>query len=445
MMVKSRNFYFLSTLFYLLYCSLGWTQNQLPNPALIGYFQNWHSKSADYIQLNEVDDRYNVIIVSFALPKNGTSYHIHFKPEIEEEEFVKQIKEQKQKGKKVLISVGGATAKVQINSRSEMDIFTYSVSSIVEKYGFDGVDINFEGESIALTGGTIDQPIDPSVDYLIAALKQLKLDYKRANNTNLLLTVTPETANVHGAQTRFRGPWGSYLPIIQGLANEIDLLQIQLYNSGSMYGVDGEIYEQGTADFIIAMTEAIIYGFDTYGGEYYGFPPEKVAVGLPACEKASGSGYVPPSEVKKAIDYLTGKSAAPGKYTLQDPYGYPNLRGLMTWSINWDHSDCSSPREFAHNFKQIFNRSELERYRLKNLKFFPVAGTDWIQVNDDKLHADSIIQITTMNGDIILEQTNLHQDEICIDLSCFEKGLYIVKLVSPTKGTFIYKTLRNYN
>ncbi|MCB9426744.1 MAG: chitinase [Flavobacteriales bacterium] len=418
-------------------------QNELPNPALIGYFQNWHSKSADYIPLNEVDARYNVIIVSFALPKSGTTYNIHFKPEVDEEEFIKQIKEQKQKGKKVLISVGGATAKVQINSRSEMDIFTYSVSSIVEKYDFDGVDINFEGESIALTGGTIDQPIDPSVDFLIAALKRLKSDYKKVNNTNLLLTVTPETANVHGGQTRFRGSWGSYLPIIQGLKNEIDLLQIQLYNSGSMYGVDGEVYEQGTADFIIAMTEALIYGFDTYGGEYYGFPSEKVAVGLPACEKAAGSGYVAPEEVKKAIDYLTGKSAPPGKYTLQDPYGYPNLRGLMTWSINWDHSDCSKPKEFASNFKEIFSRTQLERHRLKTLKFYPVAGTDWVQVNADKLFHDTTIQITTIDGELMLEQINLLQDEICIDLSCFENGLYLVKLVSPTKGTFIYKTLRN--
>ena len=35
---------------------------------------------------------------------------------------------------------------------------------------------------------------------------------------------------------------------------------VQLYNSGSMYGIDGNIYTQGTADFIVAMTEAVIQG-----------------------------------------------------------------------------------------------------------------------------------------------------------------------------------------
>ena len=48
-----------------------------------------------------------------------------------------------------------------------------------------------------------------------------------------------------------------------------------------MYGVDGGIYTQGTADFIVSQTEAVIKGFNTSGGAFAGLPANKIAVGLP--------------------------------------------------------------------------------------------------------------------------------------------------------------------
>lgn len=35
-----------------------------------------------------------------------------------------------------------------------------------------------------------------------------------------------------------------------------------------------------------------------------------------------------------AIKYLRGNGPKPGNYTLVQSGGYPNLRGMMTWSIN---------------------------------------------------------------------------------------------------------------
>ncbi|MEV1173943.1 hypothetical protein [Nonomuraea sp. NPDC049784] len=65
------------------------------------------------------------------------------------------------------------------------------------------------------------------------------------------------------------------------------------------------------------------------------FPPlrqDQVAIGLPASPNA-GNGFTTVAEVQKAFDCLA-KGANCGTYR---PRGvYPNLRGLMTWSINWD-------------------------------------------------------------------------------------------------------------
>ncbi len=414
-------------------------QNQIPKPALIGYFHNWKSNKVPYIDLDLIDDRYNVIIIAFAMPKIKTTYDIDFKPfEVSEEEFKAQIKRHQKKGKKVLISIGGATTVVKLNNDSEKNIFANSLLTIIEKYGFDGFDIDLEGKSVSITGGTVDEPADASIHFLIEGIDKVKRDFKKKYNKNLLLTFAPETAYVQGGQTKFTGVWGAYLPILQALHDDIDLLQVQLYNSGSMYGLNGLVYEQGSADFIVAMTEAVIQGFDTKGGEFYGFPPEKVAIGLPACDKAAGSGFTPMIEVKKAFDYLTGRGSKPGTYTLRDPYGYPDLSALMTWSINWDQN-CTETNQFADNFKKIFHLSQLATNRIKALKFYPDAGNDWIEVHADKIQPDMIVEIATMEGKILLSQKNfLNEKYMCFDTSCLYPGLFLLRLKTP-KGSTVYK------
>jgi len=42
------------------------------------------------------------------------------------------------------------------------------------------------------------------------------------------------------------------------------------------------------------------------------------------------------SEIAKAINYLVLGRSYGGRYILRKPSGYPNFRGVMTFSINWD-------------------------------------------------------------------------------------------------------------
>jgi chitinase len=338
----------------ILICS--WAFPQAPDPALIGYWHNWNTINAPYVQLDQVDSRYNIIAVAFAVPQGGTDYNMQFTPDqVSQSTLISQIQTVKGQGRKVIISAGGATAPISLDNATEKNTFVSSMLSIINTYGFDGMDIDFEGSSLSLSGGTIAAPTDAEMINLIDAIRQIMASYRITYGHKMILTMAPETAFVQGGMSAYAGIWGAYLPVIHALRDSLEILQVQLYNSGTMYGIDMNIYSQGTADFIVALTEAVIHGFNTAGGFFSGLPANKVAVGLPACTSAAGGGFTDTATVRDAIDYLRGNGPKPGSYTLNNPGGYPDLRGMMTWSINWDAvSNCGGVYEYAANYQRIF-------------------------------------------------------------------------------------------
>lgn len=311
---------------------------------------------ASYIPLDQIDTRYNVIEVSFAEPVSGSTSQMVFTPSATAQvTFAAQVAALRSSGRKVLISIGGANATVQLTNDAERDEFTASMLGILSDNGFDGIDIDLEGSSMIITGGTIATPVDAPILRLIQAINDIGDAFEQTNGSPMMLTMAPETASVKGGQSAFGSIWGSYLPLIHALRDRIDILQVQLYNSGSQFGIDGAIYEQGTADFIVSQTEAVIQGFNTAGGLFEGLSPEQVAVGLPACGSAAGGGYTDTATVAAALRYLLGTGPQPGSYTLLQVGGYPTLRGLMTWSINWDAAgNCNGAYSFADNYERIF-------------------------------------------------------------------------------------------
>ena len=326
-------------------------------PDLIGYWHNWNDGNAPYLELSQVDPRYTVVEVSFAVPAVGSTYDMVFAPaETAPATFLADVAALQAQGRKVLISIVGANATVHLDSDAERDQFVSSMLAILDTYGFDGLDIDLEGASVAISGGTIANPVDARIIRLIDAVNTIADTFENTHGIPMMLTMAPETAYVQGGMSSFGGIWGAYLPLIDALRNRLDILQVQLYNSGSMYGIDGATYTQGTADFIVSQTEALLQGFSTAGGYFAPLPPEKVAIGLPACPLAAGGGYVPPAVLEQAVDYLHGFGPQPGSY--QRVGTYPTLRGLMTWSINWDATaNCSVPDEFAQAYQDLFGIS----------------------------------------------------------------------------------------
>lgn len=325
---------------------------------LIGYWQNWNDGNAPYMELSEVDPRYTIIEVAFAVPVASTTYDMIFAPaETDEATFIADVAALQTSGRKVLISIGGANATVRLNTGTERDQFVTSMLGIMDTYGFDGMDLDLEGTSVNITGGVITSPSDATIINLIAAVHSIADAFEVQHGHRMMLTMAPETAYVQGGQSAYGGIWGAYLPIIDALWTRMDVLQVQLYNSGSMYGIDGAVYEQSTADFIVSQTDALLQGFSTAGGFFAGLPANKIAVGLPACTSAAGGGFTSPEDVADAINYLRGDDPQPGTYVLDGTY--PDLRGMMTWSINWDAvSTCNdNAYEYAQNYEDLFGLS----------------------------------------------------------------------------------------
>ncbi|MFE5483302.1 chitinase [Streptomyces sp. NPDC056527] len=332
----------------------------LPAHALVGYLHAGFANGSGYTRMADVPDSWDVINLAFGEPTSVTSGDIRFSlcpatecPNVESvADFKAAIKAKQAAGKKVLISIGGQNGQVQLSTTAARDTFVSSVSKIIDEYGLDGLDIDFEGHSLSLQTGDTDfrSPTSPVIVNLISAVKSLKAKY----GSDFVLTMAPETFFVQlGYQYYGSGPWGgqdpragAYLPVIHALRDDLTLLHVQDYNSGSIMGLDNQYHSMGGADFHIAMTDMLLTGFPVAGNTERVFPalrPEQVAIGLPASTQA-GNGHTTPSEVNKALDCLTKKTNC-GTY--QTHGTWPALRGLMTWSINWDRFNGW---EFSRNF-----------------------------------------------------------------------------------------------
>jgi chitinase len=417
-------------------------KTQIPNPALIGYWHNWNDVNAPYIQLDAIDNRYNVIEIAFAIPTSPSDMTMLFTPNVVSQNvLINKIQALQTQGKKILISIGGATTSIDLTTTLNKNAFVSSMTAIINTYGFDGIDIDIEnGNSILISGGTIASPSGIAQVNLIDAIKQIMSNYRTSHSQKLLLTMAPETAYVQGGQSAFGNIWGGYLPIINGLRDSLDLLQVQLYNSGSMYGIDGNIYTQGTADFIIAMTDAVIKGFNTTGGTFAGLPASKVAVGLPACISAAGGGYVNPSTVITAINYLRGTGAQPGAYVLSNSSGYPSLRGMMTWSINWDAvSSCGSVYEYANNYQSVFsNTTSISNFDMETaISVFPNPTNGQFTISHSSDSAT--ITVTDILGQEVFKT---HTTQKNVNVQIFHNGIYTIN-VSTKQGTKTQKLIVN--
>ncbi|RKT86770.1 chitinase [Saccharopolyspora antimicrobica] len=319
----------------------------IPGHALVGYLHASFANGSGYVRMADVPAEWDVIDLAFAEPTSPTSGQLEFTrcqaaecPNVEsDEEFLAGIRAKQAEGKKVLLSVGGANGQVRLETAAARDAFVSSAAAIIDRWGLDGIDIDFEGHSLELAPGDTDlkNPTTPVVVNLISALRTLNDRY----GPDFVLTMAPETFFVQVGYQHYGGGTGAdpragaYLPVIDALRADLDLLHVQNYNSGPVMGLDGQYHTMGNADFHVAMIDMLLTGFPLAGNPDNTFAPlapEQVAIGLPAANPA-GNGFTPVPEVHKALDCLRAGTGC-GPY---EPHGtYPKLRGLMAWSINWD-------------------------------------------------------------------------------------------------------------
>ncbi|MFI6473596.1 chitinase [Streptomyces sp. NPDC050516] len=231
-------------------------------------------------------------------------------------------------GQTILMSIGGAAAGIDLSSSAVADRFVATIVPILKQYNFDGIDIDIETGLVG--SGNINTPSASQANLIRiidGVLAQMPSTFG--------LTMAPETAYVTGGSVTYGSVWGAYLPVVKKYADNGRLwwLNMQYYN-GSMYGCSGDSYEAGTVAGFTAQTTCLNKGLVVQGATIK-VPYDKQVPGLPAQPGASG-GYMIPSQVSQAWNTYSGA-----------------LKGLMTWSINWDGSKNWT---FGDNVKALQGR-----------------------------------------------------------------------------------------
>lgn len=411
-------------------------QAQLPSKVLVGYWHNWEA-----LRIKDLDDRYNVICLSFleadkdypAQPDNNVVGDLEFTP-YNNTQLKADIPVVQAQGKKVIISIGGANGSFKLNNATDKNTFVTKVKDFIQTYGVDGIDIDLERQVYTCaTGGSstvkIASPTDPHIVNLIAGIKEIMSWYQTTYSKKLILTMAPETIYIQGALSNWavnNACGGHYLAIIEQLRDEIDLMMIQLYNSGGVLDLNNVERFQGTPEFVTSNTESLIRGFNAKAGigSFSGLPASKVVVALPAC---NGSGYIAPTNLKAAMKYLIGEGPKAGAYTLKENGGYPTLRGMMTWSAN---NDKGCGYEFAQVFEDVFgeidnNTEAINTIEYHNLALFPNPAETQFQINSENL-INQNVEIFDYNGKLVSTQI-IKEKKTTIDVSQFSKGFYTVK------------------
>ncbi|MFI0999012.1 chitinase [Streptomyces galbus] len=275
----------------------------LPKHAVTGYWQNFNN-GATVQKISDVPAQYDIIAVAFA-DATTTPGAVSFTLDsaglggYTADQFKADIKAKQAAGKKVIVSVGGQNGTVSVSDPTSAANFANSVYSVMQTYGFDGVDIDLENG------------INPT--YMTQALRSLAAKA----GPSLIITMAPQTIDMQSTSA-------GYFQTALNIKDILTVVNMQYYNSGSMLGCDGKVYSQGTVDFLTALACIQLEG---------GLAPSQVGLGLPASTRGAGSGYVSPTVVNNALDCLT-KLTNCGSF--KPSRTYPDLRGAMTWSTNWD-------------------------------------------------------------------------------------------------------------
>ena len=301
---------------------------------LMGFWHNWPAGASDGYQrgqfaelaLEDVPKEYNVVAVAFM---KGSGIPT-FKPyNVSDEEFRRQVGVLNSQGRAVLISLGGADAHIELRTGHEGPL-AQEIIRLVETYGFDGLDIDLEQNAIDFSDNRTVLP---------AALKLVK-DHYHAQGLNFIISMAPEFPYLVAN--------GKYFAYIDALDGYYDFIAPQIYNQGGdglwvaeANGGQGAWIAQNNdavkEDFLYYLTESLVTG--TRG--YIKIPYGKFVIGLPSNNDAAATGYViDPKAVANTLRRL-------------DAAGLP-IKGLMTWSVNWDNGKSKDGKDYNWEFRNRY-------------------------------------------------------------------------------------------
>lgn len=434
--------------------------NSLPNPCLIGYLHNWDdaANGFPYIQLDQVDSKYNVINYAFANTNgNGTKGNISLvlDPAIDANSatrtatFITKMQTVQAQGRKVLLSIGGAVnagGLIHLATIADRDAFISSTNSILNTYPFDGIDINMEDTCFIFadqTAGNVNASASPSIDNFVFAIKSIMSNYRTIRSKKMILTFAPERPGISGGRSSWQMTnlkyTAAYLPIIQQLRDSLDAVHVQLYGVANDIGYDGIAYNAGTVDGALANLENLMNGYTLILGKgiYNGLPADKTVMGVASdCIDASQN-PLDTNQIKQVLQYLKNEIAKPGSYTKQNASAV-TLRGMMVWSINLDNNSTCGKNDIAAVYTSLFKSGTnigIEETANNNIQIYPNPVNSILHIKNDN---ESLKNISIYNafGEKVVEKY-CSDNETKIDLQHLSAGFYFIKLAGIKSFRFI--------
>jgi chitinase len=300
----------------------GCTTGPLPKHFLTGYWHNFNNGST-VLRLRDVPADFDVVAVAFA-DATGSPGGITFNIDsglssalggYTNADFTADITTMHSRGKKVILSVGGQNGTISVGDSTAANNFANSLRSLISQFGFDGVDIDLEN--------------GVNAQFMGQALRSVR----NSVGANFIITMAPQTIDMQNTG-------GAYFQLALNIKDILTVVHMQYYNSGSMLGCDQQVYSQGSVNFMTALACIQLEN---------GLRPDQVALGLPAGPGAAGSGVVSPSLVNDALNCLA-RGTNCGSF--HPPRTYPDIRGAMTWSVNWD---VRNGNNFARTVRPFLN------------------------------------------------------------------------------------------
>ncbi|HEX3589676.1 MAG TPA: glycosyl hydrolase family 18 protein [Pseudonocardiaceae bacterium] len=280
----------------------------LPAHILTGYWQDFVN-GATVMRLSAVPTTYDLVAVAFAnatTTPGAVTYSVDSGLSsalggYTDADFTADIATLHSRGQKVIISVGGQNGTISVADSTSATNFANSINGLISKFGFDGVDIDLENG------------VNPT--FMSQALHSIA-----AAHPGVIITLAPQTIDMQSTGM-------AYFQLALNIQSILTIVNMQYYNSGTMNGCDGNVYAEGTENFLTALACIQLQG---------GLSPSQIGLGLPASASAAGGGLVSPGTVNSAMDCLDmGTNCG----TFHPATTAPGLRGAMTWSINWDASN----------------------------------------------------------------------------------------------------------
>lgn len=262
------------------------------------------------IDIMDIPEIYNTIIVSFIVAKDD-----HITPVLSDPIDIDKIKAVQERGQKVLVSIGGERAKFTITTNDEAKIFQEGLISIIQTYGFEGIDVDIESEAMNTDAALFGEVIANVAKHF------------RSSDNEFMLTAAPEFPVLKPTD------WYGKMFETIGMDN-VTVIWPQFYNQGTGWGpnINPAGWDTVTPekDGMGKYLAAWVWAFTTDEGSaanpgFIRIPREKMAIGIPAANGASNDPL-----------YVTTPEQMSEAYELINKDYNTSIVGFMNWSADFD-------------------------------------------------------------------------------------------------------------